>query len=173
MYCYYVLMSLLIPGSCWSILIGFTLLRENRGSHSHHTLARYCWFHHSLSPPIHYLPVMLWPDLLLDLWHGGPFPARAFVGQACLFICVSALSCLGCVCFPETSSAAINTMYLEMKWISYEKAHSWKVVFLNLNIRECKASLMKLALKYNENNVLKHSWKIVFFNIHECIKSKW
>ena len=29
-------MSLLRLGSSWSILIGFTLLRENRGSHSHH-----------------------------------------------------------------------------------------------------------------------------------------
>ena len=88
---------------------------------------------------IHYLhlsitfPVMFQPDLLLDLWHGGPFPARAFVGQASLFICVSALSCLGCVCLPETSSVAINTMYLEIKWISYEKAHSWKIVFLNIH----------------------------------------
>ena len=56
------------------------------------------------------------------------------------------------------------------KWISYEKAHSWKVVFLN--IHECKDSLMKLALKYIEMNILKHSWKEVFFNIHECIKPK-
>ena len=36
MYLYYVLMSLLRLGSSWSILIGFTLLMENRGSHSHH-----------------------------------------------------------------------------------------------------------------------------------------
>ena len=49
-----------------------------------------------------------------------------------------------------------------------KRAHSWKVVFLN--IHECKASLMKLALKYNEMNILEHSWKVVFFNIHECIK---
>ena len=60
-------------------------------------------------------PLCFQPDLLLDLWHGGPFSARAFVGQAALFICVSALSCLGCVCLSETSSAAINTMNLEMK----------------------------------------------------------
>ena len=36
MYLYYVLMSLLWLWSSWSILIGFTLLRENRCSHSHH-----------------------------------------------------------------------------------------------------------------------------------------
>ena len=36
MYLYYVLMSLLWLWSSWSILIGFTLLRENGGSHSHH-----------------------------------------------------------------------------------------------------------------------------------------
>ena len=48
---YYVLMSLFRLGSSWSILIGFTLLRENRGSHSHHCFGL-------LSPPIHYLPVL-------------------------------------------------------------------------------------------------------------------
>ena len=38
------------------------------------------------------------PNLLLDLWHGGNFPhSSLFVGQASLFICVSGLSCLGCV----------------------------------------------------------------------------
>ena len=73
-------------------------------------------------------------------------PTRAFVGQASLFICVSALSCLGCVCLPETSSTAINTIQCIWKWNEYLwKAHSWKVVFFNIN--EWNASLMKLALK--------------------------
>ena len=35
-----------------------------------------------------------------------------------MFICVSALRYLGCVCLPETSSAAINTMFLEIKSLS-------------------------------------------------------
>ena len=109
---------------------------------------------HYLHPSITF-QLCFQPDLLLDLWHGGPFPTRAFVGQASLFICVSALSCLGCLL--ETSSAAISTMYLEIKWISMKKSDSWKVVFLN--IHECKANLMKLALK----KVLQ--WNIL--NIHE------
>ena len=41
-----------------------------------------------------------------------------------------------------------------------------------LNVHGCKVSLMKLALKYNEMNILKHSFKVVFFNIHECMKPK-
>ena len=129
MYLYYVLMSLVRPGSSRSILVGFTLLRENRGRHSHHTLTCQCWFHHSLSPPIHYLLVLFQPDLLLDLWHVGPFPTRAFVGQVSLFICVSALSYLGCVCLPETSTVAINTMYLEMKCISMKSPFMKSSVF--------------------------------------------
>ena len=52
----------------------------------------------------------------------------------------------------------MNTMYLEMKWISYEKIPFMKISFLN--IHECKESLMKLAVKYIEMNIL---WK----NIHE------
>jgi len=77
------------------------------------------------------------PDLLLDLWHGGPFPTRASLSDKLPYLFVSRLwVALFVLAKPETSSAAINTMYLEMKWISYEKSHSWKVVFLN--IRECK-----------------------------------
>ena len=76
---------------------------------------------------------------------------RSFVGQTSVFICVSALSFLGCVCLPKTSSAAINTMYLEMKWISYEKSHSWKVVFLN--IRECKAKPNEIGFEKYCNEI--------------------
>ena len=55
---YYVLMSLLWLWSSWSILIGFTLLRENRGSHSHHCFGLLVIGSIiSLSSSIHYLPV--------------------------------------------------------------------------------------------------------------------
>ena len=125
---------------------------------------------HCLHPSITF-QLCFRPDLLLDLWHGGPFPTRASLLDKlpCLFVSRLWVSYV-VLAKPETNSTAINTKYLEMKWISYEKAHSWKVLFLN--IHERKECLMKLALKYNEMNILKHSWKVVFLNIHECMKPK-
>ena len=71
--------------------------------------------------------------------------------------------------FAYLKQVALPSIQCIWKWNEYlmKKAHSWKVVFFN--IREWKASLMKLALKMK---YLKHSWKIVFLNIHECTKPK-
>ena len=85
--CNDVLMSLLRLGSCWSTLIGFTLLMENRGSHSHHCLGLLVLASFFMSPPIHYLPVLFstWLTSWLMAWRTFS-PTRTFVGQASLFI---------------------------------------------------------------------------------------
>ena len=88
-----VLLSLLRLGSSWSILIGFTLLRENRGSHSHHCwLASVGFIIHCLHPSITF-QFCFQPDWLLDLWHGGPFSLlKPLLDKPPCLYCVSTLS---------------------------------------------------------------------------------
>ena len=102
MYLYYVLMSLLWLWSSWSILIGFTLLRENRGLF---WLASVGFTFHWLHPSITF-QFCFQPDWLLDLWHGGPFPpTRTFVGQTSLSIL-----CLGSELVTELSFGELDCM---------------------------------------------------------------
>ena len=55
--------------------------------------------------PTYYLTCGM-EDLLLDLWHGGPFPARTFVGQISMFIL-----CLGSELVIEISFGELDCMH--------------------------------------------------------------
>ena len=73
--------------SSWSILIGFSLLRENRGSHSHHCFGLLV-LASSFIVSTHPLPSSFVSNPTYYLTYGREdlFPARTFVGQTSLFI---------------------------------------------------------------------------------------
>ena len=93
MYLYLVLMSLLRLGISWSILMGFTLLREYRGSHSHHLfwLARVGFIFHCLHPSITF-QFCFNPTYYLTCGMEDLSPLETLLDKPPCLYCVSTLS---------------------------------------------------------------------------------
>ena len=117
----YTILSLLRLRSSLFILIGFTLLRENRGNHSTIPwLASVGSIIHCLHPSIAYL-LVYHPDLLLDQWHGGLFPTVASV--------LDELPCLLCL----GSELVTKLTYGELDFL-VNSPQSLKLCWLNLKL---------------------------------------
>ena len=153
MYWYYVCMSLLRPRSFWPILVGFTSLgRIDVIIPTILWLASVGFIVHYLHPSITF-QLILYPDLLLDLWHGGPFPTRAFVLDKLPYLFVSrhVYLCLDSelprLCWLNLKQIELPSIQCIWKWNEYLVKSPFMKRSVSEHIHECKASLMKLALK--------------------------
>ena len=141
---YYVFMSLLRSGSSSPILIGFTFII------------------HYLHPSITF-QFCFRPDLLLDLWHGGPFPTRASVlDKLPCYLCLG--SELPRLCWLNLKQIALPSIQCIWKWNEYLSPFMKTSVFKH-KWMQGKPSEIGFEVYWNEylktfmkSSVFKHTW---------------